>query len=246
VVTSVRIDGGTTVSEGDTLQLKAMAEQSDGPAVDVTAQATWRSAHPRIATVSATGLVTAVGAGTADISADYQGQTGRRTVSVGAASWDVRIALTSVTALETCDDFTQGLTDMEVAYRAAVVRPDGRQTVLADTGYPGSASGSQLTGAARLRTGQVVRLTGETTLTLPGSAGQFARVEFRATEWDEQVVIIPPSVRWVRDDSMDGRVGTRTHSYASGGWSGLGNNSITLGSSGCRLRLDYQASASRR
>jgi hypothetical protein len=244
-VTAVRIDGASSVSEGETVQLKAMAEGSQGAAQDVTTQATWRSSDPAVATVSATGLVTGVRTGTADISAAYQGQTGRRSLAIGAASWNVRIALTSVTALETCDDFTQGLTDMEVAYRASVVRPDGRQTVLADTGYPGNPSGTRLAGAVELRTGQVVRLSEATTVTLPGTAGQFVRVEFRATEWDEQVVVFPPSIRWVRDDSMDDRLGTRSHAYANGSWSNLGNNSITLGVSGCRLRLDYQASASR-
>jgi hypothetical protein len=245
-VTAVRVEGAATVTEGETLQLKAMAELSAGSPRDVTAEASWLSSNPAIATVSATGLVTGVRAGTADISAGYQSLTGRRTVSIGVASWDLRIALSSVTALETCDDFTQGLNHMEVAYRASVVRPDGRQSVLTDTGYPGNPSGSRLSGAVSLRTGQVVRLSGEETLTLPGAAGQFARVEFRATEWDEQIVVFPPSVRWVRDDSMDGRLGTRSHTYGNGAWSNLGNNSLTLGSSGCRLRLDYEVTASRR
>ena len=129
---------------------------------------------------------------------------------------------------------------------ALLVAVGSFSTVLADTGYPGNPSGSRLSGATRLRTGQVVGLSDEMTLTLPGAAGQFARVEFRATEWDEQIVLIPPSTRWVRDDSMDDRLGTRTHTYVNGAWSNLGNNSITLGPSGCRLRLDYRVTASRR
>jgi hypothetical protein len=118
--------------------------------------------------------------------------------------------------------------------------------VLSDTGHPGSPSGGNINGVVRLREAQVVRLDRSETFRLPGSAGQFARVEFRATEWDEQIVVIPPSTRWVRDDRMDDRSGARSHSYANDSWSGLGNNSITLGGSGCRARIDYRVSATRR
>jgi hypothetical protein len=58
--------------------------------------------------------------------------------------------------------------------------------------------------------------------------------------------VIPPSVRWVRDSRMDDRSGSRTHSYSNGSWSSLGNNSITLGVSGCRARIDYNVTATRR
>jgi hypothetical protein len=91
----------------------------------------------------------------------------------------------------------------------------------------------------------VVSLNRSRTFSLPGRAGEFARVEFRATEWDEQIVVIPPSVRWVRDDRMDDRSGSRSHGFANGAWSGLGNNSITLGVSGCRARIDYRVTATR-
>jgi hypothetical protein len=246
VVTSVSVEGASSAEPGEPQQLRAMAQMSDGAARDVSTQAAWLSSDPAVATVSATGLVTPLKTGTTDVAASYQGHTGRRTLVVGSTRWDVRIALSSFTALETCDDVTQGLDQMEVAYKVSVVLPDGRESVLADTGHPGSPSGSQLGGAVRLRAGQVVRLSQERTFGLPGESGQFARVEFRATEWDEQIVLIPPSIRWVRDGRMNDREGVRSHAYSSGAWSGLGNNSITLGSSGCRVRLDYQASATRR
>lgn len=245
-LTGVRVEGLASLAEGGTVQLKAMAAYSDGSSRDVSTQATWSSSRPSVASVSATGLVTAVTAGTADLSASYQGQTGRQTLSVGAAEWDLRIDLSSFTASETCDDFTQGLDTMEVAYKVAVVLANGQQTVLADTGYPGSPSGGSLNGAVRLRQGQVVSLNQTRTFRLPGASGQSARVEFRATEWDEQVVLIPPSVRWVRDDRMDDRSGSGSHSYSNGSWSSLGNNQVTLGVSGCRARIDYSVTATRR
>lgn len=245
-LTAVRVDGSASVAEGGTVQLRALASYSDGSSRDVSAQATWSSSRPSVASVSATGLVTAATLGTTDVSATYQGQTGRQTLSVGAAEWEVRIDLASFTAVDSCDDFTQGLDSMEVAYKVAVVLANGQQTVLTDTGHPGNPSGGSLNGAVRLREGQVVSLNQSRTFRLPGTSGQSARVEFRATEWDEQVVLIPPSVRWVRDDRMDDRAGSHTHGYSNGSWSSLGSNQITLGVSGCRARIDYSVSATRR
>jgi hypothetical protein len=243
---SVKVEGADSVSAGGTVQLKATAQLSDGSSRDVSGQATWQSSRPAVASVSASGQVTAITIGSTDISATYQGQSGRQTVTVGAALWDLRIDLRSFTALETCDDFTQGLDSMEVAYKVTVVLANGQQASLADTGYPGNPSGSSLNGAVRLRQGQVVSLDRSRTFALEGRDGESARVEFRATEWDEQVVIIPPSVRWVRDGRMDDRSGARTHSYTNGAWSSLGNNALTLGVSGCRARIDYSVTASRR
>jgi hypothetical protein len=245
-VGSLKIEGGASLAEGQTLQLKAAAQMSDGSSRDVSSQAVWQSSQPSVATVSSSGLVTALASGSADISASYQGQSARQTLSIGAGQWDLQIEVASFTALETCDDFTQGLDSMEVAYKVSVVLANGQQAVLADTGYPGNPSGSTLNGVVRLREGQVVALNASRTFRLPGRTGESARVEFRATEWDEQVVVIPPSIRWVRDDRMNDRSGARGHGYENGRWSGLGNNSITLGGSGCRARMDYSVSATRR
>lgn len=50
----------------------------------VTNQATWSSSDEEVATVSSTGLVTRVAAGTATITATYAGVSGTRTVTVTA------------------------------------------------------------------------------------------------------------------------------------------------------------------
>ena len=71
------------------------------------------------------------------------------------------------------------------------------------------------------------------------------RVEFRATEWDEQIVLIPPSTRWIPDNDMNNRLGTRTHSYGNGTFGNLGPNTITIGSGGCQIRLNYDVTATR-
>lgn len=68
--------GSTSLAPGDTRQLVAMATRSDGMTVDVTSTASWQSSSTSIATVSSSGLLTAVAEGTADVSATYNGARG--------------------------------------------------------------------------------------------------------------------------------------------------------------------------
>ena len=71
-VVSVSITGAATLTDAaETSQLTATATLADGATLDVTSSATWVSSNSEVATVSADGLVTAVGAGTATISASY-------------------------------------------------------------------------------------------------------------------------------------------------------------------------------
>jgi hypothetical protein len=72
---------GSALNVGQTVQLTATGTYTHAaphPATyqDVTASATWTSSAPSVATVSTTGLVTAVTAGTATISASMNGFTG--------------------------------------------------------------------------------------------------------------------------------------------------------------------------
>lgn len=50
--------------------------------LDVTSLATWRSSNTGVAAVSANGLLTGIGIGTADITATFEGSTGTVTVQV--------------------------------------------------------------------------------------------------------------------------------------------------------------------
>jgi hypothetical protein len=82
-VTSVTITGTPSLNGGNlTSQLIARATLSDGTLQDVSTLATWSSSNPAVATVSPSGLVTAVTIGTTNISAAYQGKTGTLSVSV--------------------------------------------------------------------------------------------------------------------------------------------------------------------
>ncbi len=240
-VSSVTLGGSTTVSAGATSQLTATAVYSDQTTGLVSSQATWTSSDTATATVSATGLLTALRAGTVDVSATYQGVVGRRTIQISPAQFRVTVALQSITALSTCDDFTQGLTQGEFAYQVKVVDPTGATATLAETNdYPGDPAAPR---GENLSQGESVNLSTSRAYTMSGTTGQSLRVEFRATEWDSQIVIFPPSTRAVHDSDMDNRLGTRTHSYSNGTWTNTGPGSITLGASGCQIRLNYSVTA---
>jgi len=79
-VTGVRVgaagNASTSIAPGDTLQLFALADSSDGTASDVTNLATWQSSNPAVATVSPSGLLTAAAEGALDVTAAYSGKSG--------------------------------------------------------------------------------------------------------------------------------------------------------------------------
>jgi len=75
---------------GQTQQMTAMARYADGTTADVTSQVVWSSGSTGVATVSATGLVTAMAAGTAVVTATAGNVSGTATITV------VSIALQSI------------------------------------------------------------------------------------------------------------------------------------------------------
>jgi hypothetical protein len=242
-VTSVVITGDLSVSEGGSTQLTATAMLSNGMQQNVTSSATWTSTDTAVATVSGTGLVTSRTKGTADISAVYQGRTARATARVEAASYRLEVAIESVTALDTCDDFTQGLGSGEFAVRVLAIETNGGQTTLVNSGsYPGNPDNLRVYNLGR---NESQSLSARRTFTIAGTDGQFLRLQFNATEWDEQIVIFPPSTRWVPDSDMNNRSATRTHTFSGGSFGNLGPNTLTLGNSSCGIRLNYTVSATR-
>jgi Bacterial Ig-like domain (group 2) len=80
-VTSIAVTG-TVPAIGVTSQFAATATMSDGTTQDVTSLATWQSSNTSDATVSGTGLVTAVAAGTVTVQATYQSVTGSDQITV--------------------------------------------------------------------------------------------------------------------------------------------------------------------
>jgi hypothetical protein len=80
---------------GATQQFAATGTYSDGSTQNLTSQATWTSSNAAVATVSASGLATAVSAGTTTLSAALNNVVGTSTLTVTANSSSPAITLTS-------------------------------------------------------------------------------------------------------------------------------------------------------
>jgi hypothetical protein len=74
---------------GGTQQLTATATYSDGTTANISASASWTSSNANIATVNASGMVSAATTGSVTITASNSGQSGSATVAVGTnvATW---------------------------------------------------------------------------------------------------------------------------------------------------------------
>ncbi len=84
-LTEVYIHGAATALKiGDTFDLMAMAKFDDGTETAVTGDAEWTSSDPAVLSVEA-GKIVALAEGSADITAKYQGQTGKETYTISAA-----------------------------------------------------------------------------------------------------------------------------------------------------------------
>jgi hypothetical protein len=79
----------TTLTLGDTLRFTAAAVNARGGTVPVDS-IRWGSGNPAVASVSATGLVTALAAGTANIVASYEGAAARRQIIVPVPIWPMK------------------------------------------------------------------------------------------------------------------------------------------------------------
>jgi uncharacterized protein YjdB len=87
-VTAIAVLPATaTTAAGTTLPFTADATLSDGSHQDLTTSAAWTSSAPNVATVvSTTGVATAVGAGTATITAAFAGTSGTARLTVSGAT----------------------------------------------------------------------------------------------------------------------------------------------------------------
>jgi hypothetical protein len=80
-VSSVAVTG-TVPAIGSTSQFTCIATLSDGTTQDCTSMASWVSFNKAVATVSPTGVVTAVAAGSAVLKATYQSNSGTANLTV--------------------------------------------------------------------------------------------------------------------------------------------------------------------
>jgi hypothetical protein len=76
--------GVTLTTVGQTSQLNATEALTTGGTQDITTLSTWASSNTSVVTVSSSAFLTAVGPGTANVTATYQGQVGTLTVNIAA------------------------------------------------------------------------------------------------------------------------------------------------------------------
>jgi uncharacterized protein YjdB len=98
-----------TLSRNATQQFTATATLSDGSTQKLSGSVTWSSATPSVATISATGLATALAAGSSTIQASSGDVTGSATLTVTAAS------LSSIVVTPANPSIAKGLTDQFTA-----------------------------------------------------------------------------------------------------------------------------------
>lgn len=100
-VTSVTVTGNpTTTVPGQTLQLAATANMSDGGTQNVTGVATWLSANTAVANVSPTGVVTGVALGDTSITARHMNVLG--SLVVGIRALIARFVVSNAIAADQC------------------------------------------------------------------------------------------------------------------------------------------------
>lgn len=108
-----------TIASGQGKQLSAMGVYSDGTSSDVTDQATWSAASSSYATVSSSGLVTGVAAGSSTITATIGSKSGSAVATVTSA------LLTSIVVTPATASIATGQTQ---AFTASGIFSDGSTT----------------------------------------------------------------------------------------------------------------------
>lgn len=194
-VLAVIVTGNTTLGhKGETTQLRAVAQFSDGTEADVTATARWTTGDPSIATVSATGLLTAGSPGKCKVNAESQDTKGERDVEVqdptalraltiqGDPSFSAPGQTQQLQAIGTSNDGGQRDMSGETTWSSS----DPNVATVSDRGLvtsrgPGQcdiiASARALSARAKSTVGGTptalrLRITGDTTLPFPGVSSQ--------------------------------------------------------------------------
>lgn len=91
-LTSISVQGNNGLVAGSTEQLSALGTYTDKSTQSLTAQVTWQSSDPTVASISASGMVTAVKAGNVTITASMNSVSGTAGVAVTAA----QVVLTAI------------------------------------------------------------------------------------------------------------------------------------------------------
>jgi outer membrane protein OmpA-like peptidoglycan-associated protein len=193
ILTHIAVNPGTATlaSLHATSQFSAIAHDQKGRPM-AGKLFTWRSSNPSVATVSNTGLVTAVGDGSATISATSENVTGSANVMVSRSAANVAVAPTSASfnALGGTQQLTASARDpgnspVNVAYTwtssnpaVATVSPSGLVTAAGNGTATITASSSGKTATATVTVAQAVMTINVTpatsSLTAAGATSQLA------------------------------------------------------------------------
>jgi hypothetical protein len=146
-VTSVTVEGAHSLAEGNTLTLTATVHWSNGVTAAATSGVSWVSDDPRVATVDARGVVTAVKAGQSQIRATFDSVSGSTALQVtavavrvsgkvheSAPTEDVGVAGATVTAVGADGAGVSAVTDASGAFTLNLV-PGVAQFSVAAPGY---------------------------------------------------------------------------------------------------------------
>jgi hypothetical protein len=141
---------GQTVAIGTTSQMTAVGTFADKSMQDVTAEVAWSSDDDSIVTVNGSGLVTAVAAGTAKVTAILQGKSADATFTVSAATLkSIAVAPGSATlakgttqAFTATATFSDGKSQSVTSQVAWTVDPAGIASINAQGVATGLAGGS--------------------------------------------------------------------------------------------------------
>ena len=125
-----------TIASGQSKQLSAMGVYSDGTSSDVTSQATWSSASSSFATVSSSGLVAGVSAGSSTITATIGAKSGSAVATVTSA------LLTSIVVTPATASIATGQSQ---AFTASGIFSDGSTTDITNSVEWSSSSTSYAT-----------------------------------------------------------------------------------------------------
>jgi uncharacterized protein YjdB len=154
----------TTASKvvGTTQQLTATCTYSDGTSRDMTSQATWSSSNTGVATVSTSGLVTAVSAGSASITASNGGKSGSASIEVTAAT------LNSIAVIPASPSIVVGATQQFTA--TGTYSDSSTHDITAQVTWSSSSTATATIVSSGLATG-VAAGTATITATLGGKSG---------------------------------------------------------------------------
>jgi uncharacterized protein YjdB len=248
-VASVTVAPATaSVSVGGTSQLSATTKDSAGNVL-TGRSITWSSSAPAVATVSASGLVTGVAAGSATITATSEGKSGTSTITVTVvpvaavtvtpASSTLSIAGTVQLTAVTKDSAGNVLTGRSVTWSSnatgvATVSIGGLVTAIGAGSATITATSEGKNGTAGITVAGTVTHSGRyvTTSGTSGGDGTSAR------PWDLRTALSGASGRILAGDTVWIRGGTYAGSFVSTLRGGSGNPIIVRAYPGERVIID--------